>query len=250
MYGNKLALAVKVKGKVLREHGDTTYLPFGSEYSLLIKNLNSVRASVKVEIDGTEVTQGVSLVVNPNDSIELERFIRDGNLSQGNRFKFIKRTSKIASHRGATPSDGLIRVEFQFESPRKQLQITRRINNDSNLNHCTYLNSHWNHPPLWSSTITSQVPMASGQALTNCSYQDVGITAPGSVSNQEFQEVDTFNLDPTVHVLVMQLFGEQSGKSVTQTVTTRTKVFCSTCGTQHKSYAKFCSNCGTALHLI
>ena len=38
MYLQKLAVAVKVNGKVLREVGDTVYIPFGSEYSILIKN--------------------------------------------------------------------------------------------------------------------------------------------------------------------------------------------------------------------
>ena len=95
MYQNKLAVAIKSSGKVLREFEDNVYLPFSTEYSIFIKNKNSVRASVKIEIDGVDVTQGVSLVVNPNDEIELERFIKNGNLNSGNRFKFIERTSAI-----------------------------------------------------------------------------------------------------------------------------------------------------------
>lgn len=31
-----------------------------------LKNLNTVRASVKIEIDGQDVTQGVSLVIDPS----------------------------------------------------------------------------------------------------------------------------------------------------------------------------------------
>ena len=40
MYNSKLAVAVKHDGKVLREEGENVMLPFGSEYSLFIKNLN------------------------------------------------------------------------------------------------------------------------------------------------------------------------------------------------------------------
>ncbi len=118
MYSNKLAIAVKSNGKVLREFKDTVYVPFGSEYTLLIKNLNSVRAQVKVSIDGTDMTDGVHLVIQPNSEIELERSIKNGNMSKGNRFKFIERTQKIEDGpRGIKVEDGLIRIEYQFEKP-------------------------------------------------------------------------------------------------------------------------------------
>lgn len=118
MYNNKLAIAVKSNGKVLREFKDTVYVPFGTEYTLLIKNLNSVRAQVKVSIDGTDMTDGVHLVIQPNSEIELERSIKNGNMSSGNRFKFIERTQKIEDGpRGIKVEDGLIRIEYQFEKP-------------------------------------------------------------------------------------------------------------------------------------
>ena len=47
MYLNKVAVAIKSNGKVLREQGDNVYIPFGSEYSIQVKNLNSVRFSSK-----------------------------------------------------------------------------------------------------------------------------------------------------------------------------------------------------------
>jgi len=125
MYSNKMALAVKVpsrnKSSVAREIEDAVYLPFGCEYSLLVKNLNSVRALVRVWIDGTDVTDGTSLVINPNSSLDLERFIKNGNLKEGNKFKFIERTAGVSTHRGNKIDDGLIRVEFEFERPRPPL---------------------------------------------------------------------------------------------------------------------------------
>ena len=95
MYNNKLAMAVKVNGKVLREfkEGDNfkSYIPFGSEYSIYIKNMNSVRALVSISIDGEDVADGDQYVVNANSTLEIERFMRNGNLNEGNRFKFIER---------------------------------------------------------------------------------------------------------------------------------------------------------------
>lgn len=117
MYSNKLAIAVKSNGKVLREFGDTVYVPFGTEYTLLIKNLNSVRVQVRVSIDGQNATEGVSLVVQPNSELELERFIKGANMSKGNRFKFIERTASVEQHRGIGVTDGLIRIEYEFEKP-------------------------------------------------------------------------------------------------------------------------------------
>src|SRR5271157_5055117 len=128
---NKVVACVKVDGKVLREEGNTVTLPFGSEYSVLIKNLNATRIKVKVSIDGTEATESVWLVVDANSSMELERFIRNGNLSAGNRFKFIERTEAIEEHRGIKADDGLIRIEYQVEkNPPVIEKVYREIVDD------------------------------------------------------------------------------------------------------------------------
>src|SRR5574343_489084 len=115
MYSSKLVVAIKHNGRVLREHGDLVRIPFGSEYSIFIKNKNSVRCLVSVEIDGQDATEGIRLIVPANGSVDLERFIKNGNMNAGNRFKFIERTEKIEQHRGIGAEDGLIRVEYEFE---------------------------------------------------------------------------------------------------------------------------------------
>jgi len=115
MYNEKLAVAIKSAGKVLREFKDTIYVPFGAEYSIFIKNLDTVRAVAQVSIDGQSVDEsGEGFVIDANSSLDLERFLK-GNMNKGNRFKFIERTGKIEDHRGIEVEDGLIRVEFQFE---------------------------------------------------------------------------------------------------------------------------------------
>ena len=128
MYNNKAAVAIKVNGKVLREFKDTVYIPFGSEYSILLKNLNTVRALINVYIDGDNVVPG-GLVLNAGQEVDLERAIRNGNMSEGNRFKFIERTSNIEDHRGIKLEDGLIRIEFQFEKVYKRQEGIHWNNN-------------------------------------------------------------------------------------------------------------------------
>ena len=83
MYTANVVAVVKVNGQVLRENSDTVTLPFGSEFSLLVKNLNSVRIQFSVSIDGKDATDGTKLIVGPNSNIELERFVRNGNLQAG-----------------------------------------------------------------------------------------------------------------------------------------------------------------------
>jgi hypothetical protein len=117
MYQSKLVASLKANGKILREFKDTVYIPFGSEYSFLLKNLNTTRALVNVFIDGEDMTPG-GLVLNAGQEVDLERSIKGNNLTEGNRFKFIERTGAIEDGpRGIKLEDGLVRIEFQFEKP-------------------------------------------------------------------------------------------------------------------------------------
>jgi hypothetical protein len=248
MYSNKLAVAIIANSKVLREFEDQVFLPYNSAYSIFIKNKNSVRASVKIEIDGIDATEGVSLVVDPNDEIELERFIKNGNLSHGNSFKFIKRTSAIEKHRGARLEDGLVRIEFQFEKILQVMPISPQPNWPP---HNPY------QPWIYSNqAVGGPLTGARGCISTDTGYysscsSDVGITAPGSISNQEFNRVSNFQLESQKHVIILRLLGEHQGKSVSKTVTTRGRTSCVTCGHICKSTsANFCSQCGTSLQVI
>src|ERR1700735_1202763 len=115
VYKQGFIACCKVGGKILREDAGGGTLPFGCEYSVLLKNLNSVRAQVKVTVDGTDATEGTWLIVPANGELELERYIRNGNFDKGNRFKFIERTADIEAHKGIGAADGLIRVEYKSE---------------------------------------------------------------------------------------------------------------------------------------
>lgn len=111
MYVQNLVAGIKCGGKILRESGDIVSLPFGAEFSLILKNLNSVRSQVSVSIDGKDVCGGSRLILGPNSTLELERFIKNGNMQVGNKLKFIERTAGVEEHRGIGIEDGLIRVE-------------------------------------------------------------------------------------------------------------------------------------------
>jgi len=289
MFNQNLIVAVKANNKVLREVKDTAYLPFGCEYKILIKNMDARRVQVKVWIDGTDATEGTALVLNGHSEMELERFIKNANFNEGNRFKFIERTSNIENHRGSKVDDGFIRVEYQFEKP-----IT--ISNSWSTQQISTM-----YPPLdtWLSSPTFGAPYtttstgnwsgmdvngslnASGGIATNSArsmnasasiYQaqtataqssesevtvksatanEVGITVPGSKSEQKFQTAAYFAVEALKHIIVLKLLGESpEGKKVEAPVTVKAKPVCTTCGRQNKATSKFCSECGTSLTLF
>ena len=248
MYGSKMAAAIKVNGKVLREFKDTVHIPFGSEYAITLKNLNTTRAVVNVYIDGDNVVPG-GLVLNAGQSIDLERSIRNNNLTEGNRFKFIERTGRIEEHRGIGIEDGLVRIEYQFELP-------------------IFINAIASTPKTWDTHIYPQGGVMRGisgstgdwagpvgatyssvslnSANISAQANDVGITVPGSKSTQAFQTTSVNALDPVKHNLVFKLFGG----TVPKPITVKHKPKCVTCGHQNKATAKFCSECGTALEIF
>ena len=153
MYNNKLVASLKANGKILREFKDTVYIPFGSEYSFLLKNLNTTRALVNVFIDGEDMTPG-GLVLNAGQEVDLERSIKGGNLMEGNRFKFIERTSTIENGpRGINLEDGIVRIEFQFEKP------PMRVNDLPDWQKKTIFGPYYgNHGGIVGSSNTSEYP--------------------------------------------------------------------------------------------
>jgi hypothetical protein len=131
MHKKNFVAAIKVDGKVLRESSDRVQLPFGSEYSVLLKNLDTVRMQAQISIDGQDATGW--LVIDPGASVDVERFYRQ-NRDHGNRFKFIERTERIEKHRGVGAEDGLVRVEFRREKVYENPQIVE---------HHTYHRHSW-----------------------------------------------------------------------------------------------------------
>lgn len=287
MYESKLAVAIKSNGKVLREFNkDTVYIPFGSEYSVFIKNLNSVKALVKIEIDGVDATNGTGLIVSGNTEVDLERFIKNGNFEHGNRFKFIERTDAIENFRGVGVEDGLIRIEFQFEKVQTPIDWGQ-IKTWYKPQYPYGPNDPWGSPQVYYGTCQSPTvgsPLRSmsvgGGTTTSCTLtssgasssfvaqnqgyygdmqkvftanavNDAGITVPGSVSDQKFVAGSWFPLEDTKHVMVFKLLGETvQGKAIKAPVTVKAKPKCVTCGRQNKATAKFCANCGTSLEIV
>jgi len=115
VYTNEFVVAIKKNGKVLRESsGSTVYMPFGSEYTILLKNKSNKRACARVEIDGTDISDGQEFIIPAGGSTELKRFMLDGDMDRGNAFEF----TSLSDSRVQDPTDnenGRVKVTFWRE---------------------------------------------------------------------------------------------------------------------------------------
>lgn len=285
-YKDNFVAEVKCNGKILRIRDGAVNLPYGSEYTLLLKNLNSRKVSVKIHIDGQDVLDYSSLILEPNSSSELEGFL-SGTLAK-NRFKFIHKTKQIQDHRGDKIDDGLIRVEFAFEKPAPEVIKKTILHEHHDHYHDHY---HYRPRPYWNygnwfdgdsaviygssggdnqttftnsvgnqmKDITAENCCARGESINMVQHDylgveslgqpldDEGITVKGSECHQSFRYGIIGELEQA-QVITIQLKGMSgSGAQVKQPLSVSTKVQCSTCGTKSKSSFKYCPSCGTYL---
>lgn len=287
MYKNQLAVAIKHNGKILRENKDLVQLPFGSEFSVLVKNLNSRRVKFTLHIDGTDVLDRQEIIVDANSETEIKRFIRNGNMNEGNAFKFIERTAAIEDGpRGIRVDDGIVRVEFWFE--QEAPTVTTTIHNHYDYTY-PIRKSFWEPPyggPYYGSVSSTTADlqnvklgntadvrtkgimrgMSSSASASNASFSaeqsmptmdsyipdaaEAGITVPGSKVEQKFHAVYGFKAETVSHVIVLRMAGKIGAVEIAAPVTVQTKPKCETCGKVNKATSKFCSGCGTSLELL
>jgi hypothetical protein len=205
MYSDKFVICIKVGGKILRETKDLVHLPFGSEFSVLVKNLNSRRAKFTLHIDGADVLDGTEIIVDANDEVEMKRFIRNGNMNEGNAFRFIERTAAIEDGpRGVKIEDGIVRVEFWFEKEKPEVKTTIHNHQDVwwDSYYRRYPHRYWYNDQFYSTNMPiAQTLNANGGRLksanirgmsvsnsadsatassVNCSYNETSLDAPSA----------------------------------------------------------------------
>ncbi len=269
MYNNKLVVVVNAGNKILRENNGEVLIPFGSEYSISVKNLNDRKALVNISVDGDDVLDGSRIIISPNKTTTLEGFMRDSKVS--NRFKFIEKTDEISDFRGDKIEDGLISVSFQLESPLNEMATWW---SNTHVMGGPYVNGNgmydggysrgitptsgnpvYGSPTLGSSSINCCADATPKAMASSCfaaqSYQpetESGITVKGSQSDQVFNRGSIGVLDYKVHTMIIHLKGlTKNNSAVSQPVFVKSKVQCESCGRKWKSNNQFCGNCGTSL---
>jgi len=266
VFRDNFIVIVKHNGQILRERDNVVILPFGSHYSLQLKNLESRRTNVKISIDGQDVLSSSSLIVEPNSDLELLGFLEGTTVK--NKFKFIQKTKEIQEHRGDRIDDGIIRVEFAFE---KQV-IRRSIFHDHydiypHCNNYPYY-PYWPFEPRFtfnsSNLVDSREGASSGadevrgfntsasslgfsKSLYSQPIVDEGITVKGEETRQDFVYGSIGELESPQVITIILRGTKNNNTVVSKPVTVKTKLTCPTCGKRSVSSSKFCSNCGTFL---
>jgi hypothetical protein len=256
MYKDNFVAVVKCRGKILRERsGGSVYLPFGSEYSILLKNKDARRALVNIEVDGKDVLNGHGLIMEGNETQEIKGFMRD--MSKTNRFKFIQKTREIQSHRGDRIDDGLVRVTYKFEKAKSDpVWIYRdygrtewnKLHDDSNWGFHEGNGYYYNDSPSTAGNSTVRYSCNTKSLSSSAPNVDEGITVKGEKINQNYYHGSIGSLESKVRTIVLHLKGAtKKRKKIQKAVTVKTKLRCETCGRKNRSTNKYCYNCGTYL---
>lgn len=269
-------IAIKVNGKTLREDNGKVYLPFNTEYEIFIKNLTLLRVGASVEIDGTDVTNGL-VVIDAKDDVTLKRMILGNDLTNGPAFKFVS----LSSGQVQDPSEkenGYIKVSFFPEKyptfDTLYYKTPGTIYNDHGLGDLfDYRDgggmvspSSFSDPSaaskgifrgdtssrgivgntisspsaLYSSTMSDQVNVCSDAVVGT---SQLGATVAGNKVSQSFTSI-RFSYHPVAFtVMTLRLLGNVEPVLVKDT---RSK-FCHNCGVKVKLGYRYCSNCGALL---
>lgn len=277
MYSNKFVACVKANGSVLREKGETVFLPFGSEYTLWFKNENDRKVQIEVFIDDTDVLHGRALLLGPGETTDLKGFVRDMYGKDNRAFKFITKTQEISDFRGDKIEDGLIKIKYTFEKEKPEPIVRNYISNHYHYDYYSqntpyiYGNSGYPSPDFTTKNISNDVsysafdtlggpkatssvsdaPISSGVTRGNARgfepSNDPGITVEGSATNQSFQTGDIGVLESKTHTMIFQLKGLTETERVEAPITVKTKKQCTTCGKFWSGNFEYCPNDGTYL---
>jgi hypothetical protein len=254
MHSNKMVAVIKVKGKVLRESGNVVYIPFGSDYSIQLKNLHTTKARVSIFIDGKDVIDGQKILVDAGATTELEGFLKNNNVKS--KFRFIEKTYDIEDFRGNRIDDGLITINFEYEqTPNHYQYYPKPIYYDVPLRK-TRINDHPCYPKIPYYGVlekekdhsNSNFKKATIYCKSDATFNDNGITVNGGDSNQHFIN-GMFNVsDGNKHSLIIHLKGKTDNNVIIEKpIEVQTKLQCTSCGKMWKSSNKYCGNCATRL---
>lgn len=231
------------------------HLPFGSEYTLFFKNMSTERAIIGVEIDGTDVLGGNRLVVDGKSETHLERFVLDGNLEKGRKFKFVSLDSPDVQNPTAD-KNGLVRITAQWEAPRPAVRIiplvVRQWGYDVNPQLPTM--DAWEGRPITSGAVSmmnvntafvgNTVMEQACATFTpdSASAAQKGATVEGGDSAQRFHYTYAEQLTGPEIVMEFQIYAP--APIAVKEAPTATKRFCTQCRAPLAQRDRFCGSCG------
>ncbi len=234
-YFNQFVASIIVNNQPLREinknNRRTCIVPFGSEYKMRLKNYNNVRCKVEIFIDGTDVLFGEKLVINPKQTLELERFLTDNN--SGKKFKFASLKQAEAAGELHDPNNfdnGHIQIKFYKELEYTLTTTYQPQTTFININQQPFIQEQktpmWQTPHIYCSSVQDSGLTHRGGGLSGVTVNSTtsgvafagatmdwnetktGVTLEGSISNQKFTEVPDFCTESSPSVIDIWLEGK------------------------------------------
>ena len=272
MYSKGFVVTIKNdRGQVLRESRDReVFLPFNSNYSILLKNNNNRRALAEIKIDGTNVLGSQRIIVPAHGSVDVDRFCIDGNLQEGRKFEFVKATDERVQD-PTSNFNGFVQIKFWLEKEQKMPDwvmpvIPVKPWNPPYITPYTWEIGDVPAPVYYSETRPTGISgfstmrkmcsfdggtrSSTGQPVASCGSaqtfnfaEDKGATVEGGYSNQSFTEGNIGELELNYTEITLKLKPSKEAVTVKQT----RKLYCSNCGDKVKLADKFCSKCGNKL---
>jgi hypothetical protein len=277
MYKNNFAVAIKHNNDVLSDKKGVVSIPFGTEYKVFLKNLNTKPAHVHVYIDGEKVTPSTGIRIDKQSSKEVSCFDNSQN-----HFKFVEKTKGIKKYRGNKIEDSLVRVEVKFEEEFKPSKFGEDIGPHINENpfrfpkqpdifkgphvdpynpmtpYCSGPGSildgaKFDSGVSFTTSSGTTLDGASGPievALNSTNKRDYseteGITVKGSPAKAS-EKLKEAGLCLSVEEATVFIFKLQGSDELEPIETTKTKKKCSSCGKKFKNKYNYCPFDGTYL---
>jgi hypothetical protein len=241
------------KRQTIRESSShEIFLPFHSEYSILLKNKNQKKAVCEVTVDGMDTLGGKRLVLPPNGEIILERFCLDGDLQQGKKFLFVPVDDPRVQD-SSNSSNGVIQVRFWLEAESVYINPVPYVN--------PWPHHPWNPWNPWNPyypyrdntwTTFSDTNKGTGgtfckgvsNSVNYCSTESRGATVESSnISQQQFHPEQVGSLESNFTTITLRLKPYKESVTVSNT----RHVYCTRCGRKNSRGDNFCSSCGNKL---
>jgi hypothetical protein len=215
MHNHSIAIALTdSKNKPYREYNykkitdlcklSEIILPYNEEYKLLLKNDNSIRIKVDIDIDGSLITGSGGLIINSNSSSYLERF-----LDTDKKLLFVKANDERVGD-PTSKENGLLTVKVELEKATTPSIFSGWVHRTPwpYYDPCYYPNYHYykttvycssnsglyNEMPTYSNcNVGSAIGASAVNQFTACASNatptaqpEVGATVEGGKSNQVF----------------------------------------------------------------
>lgn len=188
-YQNNFVATIKHNGKPLREINQNgkrvCILKHNSEYSIYLKNLTNKRCKVQIEIDGTDVLFGNTLLLKPNERLTLKRFLESN--TEGKRFKFVSINTAAKAGELQDPEEplnGNIKIKVFWEiKPYMFMEGTDIYSTSTQTSDASYMPWHY-------TTNNSENNL---RCASNNAGNIRGVTIGGGISKQAFHEASDIN---------------------------------------------------------